>query len=165
VRRVLHDSGYRVPARLAVLSRLDAVVLNPIAGPALLATVLFLMFQRCSAGPKRRRTFINSGVQGMNTWLSGVLPRDRCAACCSTAWSPHGSVLVFLPQILILFLFILALEIPATCRAPRSCSIVSWDGWASRAARSFRCCRACVRHSGIMAARTIPSARDRSRPS
>src|SRR6202140_4837482 len=45
VRRGLHDSGYRVPARLAVLSRLDAVVFNPIAGPRLLAIVLFLMFQ------------------------------------------------------------------------------------------------------------------------
>ena len=34
-----------------------------------------------------------------------------------------GSVLVFLPQILILFLFILrARGLAATCRAPRSCS-------------------------------------------
>ncbi len=74
VRRVLHDSGYRVPARLAVLSRLDAVVLNPIAGPALLATVLFLMFQAVFSWAKAPQNIINSGVQGMNAWLSGVLP-------------------------------------------------------------------------------------------
>src|SRR5205807_7325696 len=42
VRRVLNEAGYRVPARLRMLSRLDAVVLNPVAGPALLAVVLFL---------------------------------------------------------------------------------------------------------------------------
>ena len=45
VRRVLAESGYRVPPRQAALARLDAVVLHPIAGPALLASVLFLMFQ------------------------------------------------------------------------------------------------------------------------
>src|SRR5439155_19703333 len=39
VRRVLHEAGYRVPARLAVLSRLDALVLHPIPGPAPLAVV------------------------------------------------------------------------------------------------------------------------------
>src|SRR5881398_3079704 len=39
VRRVLHEAGYRVPARLAVLSQLDAVELNPIAGPGLLGIV------------------------------------------------------------------------------------------------------------------------------
>src|SRR5947207_799900 len=38
VRRVLNEAGYRVPARLRMLSRLDAVVLNPVAGPALLAS-------------------------------------------------------------------------------------------------------------------------------
>ncbi|HTA05852.1 MAG TPA: FeoB small GTPase domain-containing protein, partial [Solirubrobacteraceae bacterium] len=45
VRRVLDEIGYRVPARAAVLARIDAVVLNPVAGPLLLAVVLFLMFQ------------------------------------------------------------------------------------------------------------------------
>jgi len=85
VRRVLHEAGYRVPARLAVLSRLDAVVLNPIAGPALLAIVLFCMFQAVFSWAKAPQNLINTGVQGVNAWLSGVLPRDRCAACCSTA--------------------------------------------------------------------------------
>src|SRR5690349_19635931 len=37
VRRILDEIGYRVPPRVAVLSRLDSIVLNPIAGPILLA--------------------------------------------------------------------------------------------------------------------------------
>jgi len=41
VRRILDEIGYRVPARLAMLSRLDAVVLHPVTGPLLLASVLF----------------------------------------------------------------------------------------------------------------------------
>src|SRR5204862_445604 len=69
-----HETGYRVPARLAVLSRLDAVVLNPIAGPALLAIVLFCMFQAVFSWAKAPQNLINTGVQGVNAWLSGVLP-------------------------------------------------------------------------------------------
>src|SRR5215469_3354926 len=45
VRRILNEIAYRVPPRQALLSRVDAVVLNPIAGPLLLGIVLFRMVQ------------------------------------------------------------------------------------------------------------------------
>src|SRR5881394_1420140 len=98
-------------ARLAVLSRLDAVVLNPIAGPGLLGIVLFLMFQAVFSWAKAPQNIINTGVQGMNAWLSGVLPPGPLRGLLlDGVVAGTGSVLVFLPQILILFLFILALE-------------------------------------------------------
>jgi ferrous iron transport protein B len=74
VRRVLQDSGYRVPARLAALARLDAVVLHPIAGPLLLACVLFLMFQAVFSWAKAPQNLINTGVQHLSLWLSHLLP-------------------------------------------------------------------------------------------
>src|SRR5689334_15691152 len=45
VRRILNDIGYRVPPRLAALTKLDGFVLHPVAGFVLLLAVLFLMFQ------------------------------------------------------------------------------------------------------------------------
>jgi len=45
VRRILLDIDYRVPVRLRLLARIDALVLHPVAGPLLLAAVLFFMFQ------------------------------------------------------------------------------------------------------------------------
>ena len=88
VRRVLTDSGYRVPARLKALTRLDAVVLHPVAGPVLLATVLFLMFQAVFSWAKAPQNLINTGVQSFTGWLAGVLPAGPCAGCCSRGWSP-----------------------------------------------------------------------------
>jgi len=75
-----------------------------------------------------------------------------------------GSVLVFLPQILILFLFILALEDQAICHARVHAR--SPDGKvACRGARSFRSCRASRAQSGHHGDAHHPSARDRWRRS
>ena len=163
VRRVLHEAGYRVPARLAVLSRLDAVVLNPIAGPALLAIVLFLMFQAVFSWARAPQSIINTGVQGMNAWLSGLLtPGPLRSLLLDGVVAGTGSVLVFLPQILILFLFILALE--DSGYLPRAAfmldRLMGRVGLSGRAFIPLLSSFACA-VPGIMAARTIPSARDR----
>ncbi len=163
VRRVLHEAGYRVPARLAVLSRLDAVVLNPIAGPGLLGIVLFLMFQAVFSWAKAPQNIINTGVQGMNAWLSGVLPPGPLRGLLlDGVVAGTGSVLVFLPQILILFLFILALE--DSGYLPRAAfmldRLMGRVGLSGRAFIPLLSSFACA-IPGIMAARTIPSSRDR----
>src|SRR5579864_7172310 len=74
VRRVLDEIGYHVPARAAMLSRLDAVVLNPVAGPLLLALVLFLMFQAVFSWAKAPQNLISAGIQGLSAYLAHVLP-------------------------------------------------------------------------------------------
>src|SRR5439155_16547094 len=57
------------------------------------------------------QNIINTGVQGLNAWLRGVLtPGPLRSLLADGVVAGAGSVLVFLPQILILFLFILALE-------------------------------------------------------
>ena len=163
VRRVLSDSGYRVPARLAALARLDAIVLHPVAGPVLLATVLFLMFQAVFSWAKAPQNLINVGVQSLSSWLAGVLPAGPLRGLLlDGVVAGTGSVLVFLPQILILFLFILALE--DSGYLPRAAfmldRLMGRVGLSGRAFIPLLSSFACA-IPGIMAARTIPSSRDR----
>ncbi len=163
VRRVLQDSGYRVPARLAALRRLDALVLHPVAGPLLLATVLFLMFQAVFSWAKAPQNLINAGVQSLAAQLSAVLPAGPLRSLLlDGVIAGTGSVLVFLPQILILFLFILALE--DSGYLPRAAfmldRLMGRVGLSGRAFIPLLSSFACA-IPGIMAARTIPSARDR----
>jgi len=163
VRRVLTDSGYRVPARLKALARLDAIVLHPVAGPVLLATVLFLMFQAVFSWAKAPQNLINTGVQSLSGWLVGVLPAGPLRGLLlDGVIAGTGSVLVFLPQILILFLFILALE--DSGYLPRAAfmldRLMGRVGLSGRAFIPLLSSFACA-IPGIMAARTIPSSRDR----
>ena len=163
VRRVLTDSGYRVPARVKALTRLDAIVLHPVAGPLLLGTVLFLMFQAVFSWAKAPQNLINVGVQQLNAWLTGVLPAGPLRGLLlDGVVAGAGSVLVFLPQILILFLFILALE--DSGYLPRAAfmldRLMGRVGLSGRAFIPLLSSFACA-IPGIMATRTIPSARDR----
>jgi ferrous iron transport protein B len=163
VRRVLQESGYRAPARQAALARLDAVVLNPIAGPVLLAVVLFLMFQAVFSWAKAPQNLINQGVQAANAWLSSVLPAGPLRGLLlDGVIAGTGSVLVFLPQILILFAFILALE--DSGYLPRAAfmldRLMGRVGLSGRAFIPLLSSFACA-IPGIMSTRTIPSARDR----
>jgi ferrous iron transport protein B len=163
VRRVLQDAGYKVPGRQLALARLDAVVLHPVAGPLLLATVLFLMFQAVFSWAKAPQALINSGVQGLGAWLGGVLPSGPLRGLLlDGVVAGTGSVLVFLPQILILFFFILALE--DSGYLPRAAfmldRLMGRVGLSGRAFIPLLSSFACA-IPGIMAARTIPSPRDR----
>jgi ferrous iron transport protein B len=163
VRRVLDESGYKVPARVAALTRLDQVVLNPIAGPALLAAVLFLMFQAVFSWAKVPQNLINAGVQSLSAWLGGILPAGPLRGLIlDGVVAGTGSVLVFLPQILILFAFILALE--DSGYLPRAAfmldRLMGRVGLSGRAFIPLLSSFACA-IPGIMAARTIPSRSDR----
>jgi ferrous iron transport protein B len=163
VRRVLDEIGYRVPARAAMLARLDAVVLNPIAGPLLLASVLFLMFQAVFSWAKAPQNLINGAIQSLSAWLAAVMPAGPLRGLLlDGVIAGTGSVLVFLPQILILFLFIIALE--DSGYLPRAAfmldRLMGRVGLSGRAFIPLLSSFACA-IPGIMATRTIPSARDR----
>ena len=163
VRRVLQAAAYRVPGRIAALARLDQVVLNPVLGPALLAVVLFLMFQAVFSWAKAPQNLINAGVQSLNGWLAGVLPAGPLRGLLlDGVIAGAGSVLVFLPQILILFAFILALE--DSGYLPRAAfmldRLMGRVGLSGRAFIPLLSSFACA-IPGIMAARTIPSRSDR----
>jgi ferrous iron transport protein B len=163
VRRILDAIGYRVPARLAMLSRLDAIVLNPISGPLLLAVVLFMMFQAVFSWAQVPMNLIQAGVAAVSDWIGNNMHAGPLRGLLmSGIVAGTGSVLVFLPQILILFAFILALE--DSGYLPRAAymldRLMGKVGLSGRAFIPLLSSFACA-IPGIMAARTIPSARDR----
>ncbi len=102
---------------------LDAVALHPVAGPILLLAILFVMFQAVFAWSQTPIgwieslfAWIESGVTAapVPTFLQSILGDGVIAAIRSFladgVLAGVGAVIVFLPQILILFAFILVLE-------------------------------------------------------
>ena len=163
VRRILDAIGYRVPARLAMLSRLDSIVLNPVSGPILLAVVLFLMFQAVFSWAKVPMDLIQAGVAALSDWVGSHMHDGPLRGLImSGVLAGASSVLVFLPQILILFAFILALE--DSGYLPRAAymldRLMGKVGLSGRAFIPLLSSFACA-IPGIMATRTIPSSRDR----
>jgi len=163
VRRILDQIGYRVPARVALLARIDGVVLHPVTGPLLLAAVLFLMFQAVFSWARLPMDAIQSGVAAFGHWTGTHLPDGPLRhLLVDGVIAGAGSVLVFLPQIIILFGFILALE--DSGYLPRAAflldRLMGRVGLSGRAFIPLLSSFACA-IPGIMATRTIPSARDR----
>ncbi len=163
VRRILDEIGYRVPARLRLLQRLDALVLHPISGPLLLGVVLFLMFQAVFSWAKWPMDAVQNGMAALGGWLGGHMSDGPLRhLLVDGVIAGAGSVLVFLPQILILFAFILALE--DSGYLPRAAflldRLMGKVGLSGRAFIPLLSSFACA-IPGIMATRTIPAARDR----
>jgi len=163
VRRILDSIGYRAPPRVALLTQLDAVVLNPIAGPVLLAIVLFLMFQAVFSWARVPMDFTAAEISRLGSVVGDILPAGPLRGLVLNGIiAGTGSVLVFIPQILILFLFILALE--DSGYLPRAAfmldRLMGKVGLSGRAFIPLLSSFACA-IPGIMATRTIPSARDR----
>jgi ferrous iron transport protein B len=163
VRRILSEIGYRVPARLEFFSKLDGVVLHPLAGFLLLLVVLFLMFQAVFSWASVPADLINNGMAALGTWIGGAMSDGPLKGLIiDGVIGGAGAVLVFLPQIIILFFFILLLE--DSGYLPRAAYVLDrlmgGVGLSGRAFIPLLSSFACA-IPGIMATRTIPSVRDR----
>jgi ferrous iron transport protein B len=163
VRRILQASGYVEPLRKQALTRLDALVMHPFAGPLILAAILFFVFQAVFSWAVVPMELIDGGIGAVGTWLQNVLPDGALRSLLVDGIvAGVGSVLVFLPQILILFLFILALE--DSGYLPRAAylldRLMGSVGLSGRAFIPLLSSFACA-VPGIMATRTIPNLRDR----
>ncbi|HQR20339.1 MAG TPA: ferrous iron transporter B [Burkholderiaceae bacterium] len=142
---------------------IDRVVLHPLVGPLLLAAVMFLVFQAVFAWSKPPMQWIQAGVDAAGTWLNGVLPESALRSLLVDGIvAGAGTVLVFLPQVLLLFFFILLLE--DSGYLPRAAFLLDrLMGTVGLSGRSFiplLSSFACA-VPGIMATRTIPDRRDR----
>src|SRR5262252_7349530 len=92
-------------------ARLDAVLLHPAAGLAILLALLFVMFQAVFSWARPVMDLMQAGFDSLGVLAHDVLPDGLLQSFVQNGViSGVGSVLVFLPQILILFLFILLLE-------------------------------------------------------
>ena len=142
---------------------IDRVVLHPLAGPLVLATVMFLVFQAVFAWSQPPMAWIQAGVGAIGTWLGTALPDSALRSLLVDGIvAGAGTVLVFLPQVLILFFFILLLE--DSGYLPRAAFLLDrLMGSVGLSGRSFiplLSSFACA-VPGIMATRTIPNLRDR----
>ncbi len=104
-------ASYRAPAPPLWTRRLDAVFLHPVAGPLIFAAIVVAVFQSIFSWAQPVMVGLQNGVQLSGNWMRAVLPDSAWRSLLvDGVWSGVGSVLVFLPQILLLFLFIGVLE-------------------------------------------------------
>ena len=94
-----------------VTRRIDKIVLHPVLGLLVLLAVLFLMFQAVFSWAQTPMDLIKDGFDALGAWVGTILPNGWVSSFLRNGViAGVGSVIVFLPQILILFLFILLLE-------------------------------------------------------
>ncbi len=163
VRRILLAVGGERGDGLMHSDRVDAIVLHPVLGPLILALILFLVFQAVFAWAQYPMDAIKYGVASLGEWIATLLPASLFKdLLVNGVLAGVGSVLVFLPQIMILFFFILILE--DSGYLPRAAflldRIMGSVGLSGRAFIPLLSSFACA-IPGIMATRTIQSPRDR----
>jgi len=143
--------------------QIDQVVLHPVIGPIILAATMFLIFQAVFSWAVVPMDLIKGGVDALGHWVGNALPDGPLRGLIvDGVFGGAGSVLVYLPQILILFFFILVLE---DCGyLPRAAFLLDrmmgGVGLSGRAFIPLLSSFACA-IPGVMAARTIQNPRDR----
>ena len=142
---------------------IDKVVLHPLAGPLILAALLFFMFQAVFSWAAAPMEAIDAGAVALGEAARGALPAGWLQdLIVDGVIAGVGSVVIFLPQILILFAFILVLE--ASGYMARAAflmdELMMRVGLNGRAFIPLLSSFACA-IPGIMAARVIESERDR----
>lgn len=143
--------------------RLDSVLLHPVGGPLILAAVLFIMFQAVFAWSEVPVGWIESAFALLGSAVTNAMPDGLLRSLIvDGVIGGVGAVVVFLPQILILFFFILLLE--ASGYMVRAAFIMDklmhGAGLSGRAFIPLLSSFACA-VPGIMATRTIDNAKDR----
>jgi ferrous iron transport protein B len=163
VQRILQNLGLDqiIPDRLS--DRLDSVLLHPVFGPLILAAVLFFIFQAVFSWATFPMELIKTGVEWLGALLTQALPNNWLRSLLVDGiLAGAGGVLIFLPQILILYFFILILE--ESGYLPRAAYLLDrLMGRVGLSGRSFiplLSSFACA-IPGIMATRSISNARDR----
>ena len=162
--RALLAEAVQMPARTDQRDdRLDALLLHPLWGLLILAAVLFVMFQAVFAGAAPFMDGIEMVTAMLGGWVSGAMPDGVLKSfLVDGVIAGAGGVVVFLPQILMLFLFILILE--ETGYLPRAAflldHLMARSGLSGRSFIPLLSSFACA-VPGIMATRSIQDPRDR----
>jgi len=163
VRRILSVAVSSARDTGNLSEKIDGVVLHPIAGPIILALLMFVIFQAVFSWGDAPIELIEAGMgafgQMVGSWIGEGMLHSLIV---DGIIAGVGSVLVFLPQILILFFFILLLE--DVGYLPRAAflldRIMGSVGLSGRSFLPLLSSFACA-IPGVMAARTIQNPRDR----
>ena len=147
----------------SLTTRVDAVLLHPVAGLAILAAILFVMFQAVFSWATPLMELLSASATALGQVVHETLPDGLIQSFLQNGLiAGVGSVIVFLPQIIIIFLFILLLEdFGYMARAAFLMDrIMGGAGLHGRAFIPLLSSFACA-IPGIMATRVIDNRRDR----
>ena len=163
VNALLHELGLDQQTPELPSDQLDRFVLHPVVGPLLLAVLLFFLFQAVFSWAEPPKDLIESSIAWLGAEVGGLMPESWLRSLIVDGLiAGVGGVLVFLPQILILFFFILVLE--ESGYLPRAAFLLDrLMGSVGLSGRSFiplLSSFACA-IPGIMATRSIANPRDR----
>ncbi|MCC4617474.1 ferrous iron transporter B [Xanthomonas campestris pv. asclepiadis] len=163
VRQIL-SAAVTMPTRTSrVDDALDRWLLHPLWGLVTLAVVMFLIFQAVYAWATPVMDLIDAGTAMLGEWAGTTLPEGPLNSLLKDGIiTGLGGVIKFLPQILILFAFILALE--ESGYLPRAAFLLdrmmSAAGLSGRSFIPLLSSFACA-VPGIMSTRSIQDPRDR----
>ncbi|WP_083393478.1 MULTISPECIES: ferrous iron transporter B [unclassified Polynucleobacter] len=163
VQRILQNLGLDqiIPDHFS--DRLDAVLLHPVLGPIILVALLFCIFQAVFSWATLPMELIKTSVEYLGAQIGALLPDTWLRSLLINGiLAGLGGVVIFLPQILILFFFILLLE--ESGYLPRAAylldRVMGSVGLSGRSFIPLLSSFACA-IPGIMATRSISNARDR----
>ncbi|NBX44578.1 MAG: ferrous iron transporter B [Gammaproteobacteria bacterium] len=161
--RLLELADYREPLRSTTVANVDRLLLHPLWGMLSLALLLFLVFQAVFSWAATPMEWIDAGVGALADAVNQMMPAGPLRSLLADGViAGVGSVIIFLPQILILFTFILILE--DSGYLPRAAylldRVMGGVGLSGRAFIPLLSSFACA-IPGIMATRTIPHWHDR----
>ncbi|MBI1358001.1 MAG: ferrous iron transporter B [Acidobacteria bacterium] len=156
-------AGYRPPAPPHWTRRLDGIFLHPVWGPLIFLLVVVAVFQTIFTAAVPLMDGVEALISTSGEWLKAALPDTWFRALLiEGVWGGVGSVIVFLPQILLLFVFIGILEdsgylARAALIADRTMAKVGLQGKSFIPLLSAYACAV----PAILATRTIENKRDR----
>jgi ferrous iron transport protein B len=163
VDQVCREIGAGALAPDSRTDRIDRVLLHPFFGIAVFALVMLLLFQSIFSWAVPAMDAIDGGFAALGRLSHAWLPEGWV----TDLWADGilagvGAVLVFLPQIVILFTFLHFLtDVGYMARAAFVVDrVMGWVGLQGRSFVPLLSCYACA-VPGIMAARTIASPRER----
>ena len=163
IRAVGQRASYMAPGPSFHSEKLDSIFLHRVWGPLVFLAVVVLVFQSIFTWATPLMDGVEAGIAGSGEWLAARLPDTWFRSLLiDGVWSGVGSVIVFLPQILILFLFLGILEdsgylARAAVIADRLMMRVGLQGRAFLPLLSGYACAV----PAILAARTVENERDR----
>jgi len=158
-----NQAHYRPPIAPRWTRRLDAIFLHPVAGPLIFVAVVVALFQTIFSIADPSQDAVDWLVRISAGWVRHLLPDSLFRSLLlDGVWKGVGSVVVFLPQILLLFLFIGILEdsgylARAALIADRTMARVGLQGKSFIPLLSAHACAV----PAIMSTRTIENKRDR----
>ena len=162
-REMAHGAILSETAQHRIHTRLDRLLLHPWLGPPVLVALLFLVFQAVFSWAAPLQDALDGVFTALGDWVRTDLPPSLVRDFLTDAViAGIGSVVVFLPQILILFFFILTME--ATGYMARAAFLMdramAGVGLSGRSFIPLLSSFACA-VPGIMATRSIADPKDR----